>query len=140
MGETTDQIEAHIENTREELGSNLHELERKVKSVTDWRQHYRTRPMTLIGVAFGAGVLLAAMSGKSRHHRYSQRRFSSDVGSSSMQSGGNRQNSKMMETVNNVKTALVGVGISRLKDFVGDLVPGFQEHYDRAQNTHAMQR
>jgi hypothetical protein len=33
MGETTDQIAAHIEDTREGLGSNLRELEQKVKSV-----------------------------------------------------------------------------------------------------------
>ena len=41
MGQTTHQIEAHIENTREDLGSDLHELERKVKDVTDWKQHFQ---------------------------------------------------------------------------------------------------
>ena len=51
MGQTTHQIEAHIEDTREDLGSNLHELELKVKSVTDWKQHFRTNPMTMLGVA-----------------------------------------------------------------------------------------
>jgi hypothetical protein len=35
MGQTTDQIEHHIEQTRETLGSNLQELEYKVKAVTD---------------------------------------------------------------------------------------------------------
>jgi ABC-type Zn2+ transport system substrate-binding protein/surface adhesin len=37
MGETKDQIENQIEDAREDLGSNLQELERKVKSVTDWK-------------------------------------------------------------------------------------------------------
>lgn len=56
MGKSTNQIEAHIENTRADLGSNLHELERKVKSVTDWREHFRSNPMTAVGVAFGGGT------------------------------------------------------------------------------------
>jgi Protein of unknown function (DUF3618) len=55
MGQTTNQIEAHIEDTREHLGSNLHELEQKVKSVTDWKQHFQTNPITMLGVAFGGG-------------------------------------------------------------------------------------
>ena len=47
MGETTDQIEAHIEQTRENLGANLEELEQKVRSVADWRQHFRLRQFTI---------------------------------------------------------------------------------------------
>ena len=66
MGQTTNQIEAHIDNVREDLGSNIYELERKVKSVTDWRQHFNTSPITMLGVAFGGGVLAAAMLGGRR--------------------------------------------------------------------------
>ena len=76
MGQTTSEIEAHIEHTREDLGSNLHELERKVKSVTDWKQQFQTKPMTMLGVAFGGGVLLATMLG-GRKHRRGERSFSS---------------------------------------------------------------
>ena len=63
MGEATNEIEAHIENTRANLGSNLQELEKKVKSVTDWKQHFQNSPMTMVGVAFGGGILLATMLG-----------------------------------------------------------------------------
>ena len=49
MGQTTNQIESHIERTRDDLGANLHELEQKVKEVADWRHHFRNHPMTLIG-------------------------------------------------------------------------------------------
>ena len=56
MGQATSEIEAHIAETRTDLGSNLQELEQKVKSVTDWKQHFQKNPMTLLGVAFG-GVL-----------------------------------------------------------------------------------
>jgi hypothetical protein len=60
---------------RDNLGSNLNELERKVKSVTDWRQHFQSSPMTMIGVAFGGGILLATMMG-GRRSRRSERSYS----------------------------------------------------------------
>jgi len=64
MDQTTDQIEAHIETTRENLGANLQELEHKVKSVTDWRRQFRENPMRMLGVAFGGGILLAFLLGR----------------------------------------------------------------------------
>jgi len=133
MGETTNQIENHIEDTREDLGSNLQELERKVKSVTDWKHYYEKSPMTMIGVAFGAGVLLAAMGGK-KHYR-SKRRFASSQ-SHDLSSGMHREKNKVMETWDNIKGALLGVAATRVKDYVGDIVPDFHEHYDRAQQEH----
>jgi hypothetical protein len=69
MGQTTHQIEAHIEDTRKDLGSNLRELERKVRSVTDWKQHFQSNPMTMLGVAFGGGLLLATMLGGRKRER-----------------------------------------------------------------------
>jgi ElaB/YqjD/DUF883 family membrane-anchored ribosome-binding protein len=62
MGETASQIENHIEETREDLGSNLHELEERVKLATDWRSHFRNNPWLLLGLAFGGGLLLARIS------------------------------------------------------------------------------
>ena len=64
MDQTTDQIEAHIETTRENLGANLQELEHKVKSVTDWRRQFRENPMRMLGMAFGGGILLAFLLGR----------------------------------------------------------------------------
>ena len=66
MGEATSQIEAHIEQTRAELGSNLHELEQKVKSVTDWRQQFERNPMLMLGLALAGGFLLANILGRRR--------------------------------------------------------------------------
>jgi ElaB/YqjD/DUF883 family membrane-anchored ribosome-binding protein len=61
MGETTDQIEAHIEMTRQQLHSNFRELAQRVKAATDWRRQVRNHPMILIAASFAAGVLLAAL-------------------------------------------------------------------------------
>ena len=133
MGETKNQIENQIEDAREDLGSNLQELERKVKSVTDWKHYYAKSPMTMIGVAFGAGVLLAAMSGKKSHRP--RRRFvnSRNLDSHDLMSGVEHQKTKAMEAWENIKGALVGVAAAQVKDYVGEIVPGFRDHYDRAQ-------
>ena len=61
MGETTDQIEAHIEMTRQHLHANFRELAQRLKAATDWRRQVRNHPMTLIAASFAAGVLLAAL-------------------------------------------------------------------------------
>jgi len=126
MGSTTNQITSHIENTREDLGSNIRELEDKVKSVTDWRRQFDKNPMTMIGVAFGGGILLGAMMHGRKHNRYSSRRLSGGM------SMGYDRDSKMRQTWGGIKGALLGVATTRVKDFIGDLVPGFQEHYDQA--------
>jgi hypothetical protein len=62
VGRTTEQIENHIANQREDLKSNLAELENKVKAVTDWRQHFHNHPAALVAAAFGAGIILAALT------------------------------------------------------------------------------
>ena len=63
MGETTGQIEAHIADTRQDLGSNLYELEQRVKSVTDWKQHFRNNPMTREEVVEKARDLMTPVLG-----------------------------------------------------------------------------
>jgi hypothetical protein len=129
MGETTNQIESYIETKREDLGSNLAELENKVRSITDWREQFRSNPMTTVGVAFGGGVLLASMlGGKSRHR--SGRHFSDTaVPHSDM----DQQTNKAMETWDNIKGALIGVAAARFKDFVGEVVPGFHEQFRKRE-------
>ena len=125
MGQTTDQIERHIEDTRGALGSNLQELEHKVKSVTDWKQHFQNNPMTMLGAAFGGGILLATMLGTKHESRRSI--------DSASHAGTDLQKNKAMETWDNIKGALIGVAATRFKDFVGEVVPGFQEHFQQTE-------
>ena len=63
MGQTTDQIERRIEHTREDLKSNLRELEARVKSATDWRRYFREHTGAMIAAAVGGGMLLSTMLG-----------------------------------------------------------------------------
>ena len=60
-GETLEQIEQHIDATRTQLGANLNELETQLRNVVDWRVQFDSRPWTLLGLAFGAGLLLSSM-------------------------------------------------------------------------------
>ncbi len=133
MDKSTNQIEAHIENTRANLGSNLYELERKVKSVTDWREHFRSNPMTGIGVAFGGGILLATMLGGRKSGRSATRAFSSQQAGTEPHAGVDHQKHKALETWDNIKGALIGVAATRFKEFIGEVVPGFQEQFQRTE-------
>lgn len=130
MGERTNQIEAHIESTRDKLGSNLNELQQKVKSITDWRQHFQSNPMTMIGVAFGGGILLATMMAGRRSRRSDRSYFSQP---SEPHAGADHQKHQAMETWDNIKGALIGVAATRFKDFVGEVVPGFHEQFHRTE-------
>src|SRR5258708_11244913 len=74
MGETPDQIERHIYEKRNELGENIHELQQKVKTAVDWRAQFDRRPMTMMGLAFGGGLLLSILfPGGHRSHPSSSR-------------------------------------------------------------------
>jgi hypothetical protein len=52
------------------------------------------------------------------------RRFADDPGSARAQ---------VTELWNNFKGALIGVASSRLKDYLDEFIPGFDEHYRRAE-------
>ena len=128
MDETAYQIEEHIDRTRERLGSNLRELEDKVEAATDWREHFRERPNLFLGAAFVGGALVAATlrSGPPGRHRADDqvRHAAGSDGSARAQASA---------LWNNVQAALIGVASARLKDYIGELVPGFDEHYRRVE-------
>lgn len=141
MGETTRQIATHIENAREDLGSNLQELEQKVKSVTDWRQQFRNNPMMMVGLAFGGGVLLATMTGGRRNRLAGMSSPSTMPALTSESRSGviashriaNREMERVLETWEHIKGALVGVAASRLKSFLGESIPGFEEQLRKTE-------
>lgn len=60
MDAQSEQIIKEIQEKRQRLGENLTELENKVREATDWRTYYYKNPFLMIGVAAGAGLLLAS--------------------------------------------------------------------------------
>jgi hypothetical protein len=128
MGSTSDEIEHHIESTREDLRSNLNELEGRVKSVADWRQHYRNNPGVALSIAFGAGLLLAGLLGGSRvrgngYHAPAPLRAAS---------GGH-----ILRAWDNIQSALVGIAASRLAEGLARAVANLAEHFAGQGTPHA---
>jgi len=138
MDETVDQIEAHIDLTRQRLGSNLEELERRVDAATDWREQFRARPYMALGVAFAGGVAIAT----ALRHRPSGQRFSPsrEAAVRAPSPGRNDAREQALEGWNTMKGALIGVATTRVKDYIGELIPGFQEHFQRAEQRMATSR
>ena len=128
MDETANQIEAHIDRTRDRLGSNLRELEERVEAATDWREHFRERPHVFLGAAFIGGVVLASTL-KSK----SAGRPLSAVAVNPAVNGHGSAQRQALELWNNVQGALLGLATARIKDYIGELVPGFDDHYRRAE-------
>ena len=141
MDERSYEIAKKIEKTKDELGENLHELENKVKDATDWRKQFQKSPLTMIGIAFGGGILLSrVLSSSSRSHR---RVSSSDIWDArterthalrpSAQSG----ISKAAEMLDNMKGALVGVAAAKVQQFLRSAVPGFHDEYSKTEHRKA---
>jgi hypothetical protein len=64
MGKAADEIATVIDQTREDLKSNLEELETRVKAAADWREHFRKHSGPMVVAAMVGGALLSAMLGK----------------------------------------------------------------------------
>jgi len=130
MGETTSQIENHIENKREDLHSNLKELEGKVKSATDWRRYYRQYPGTMVAAAFGGGLLISAMVGKGGRTAGSASASALSRAGRHARGGGRHE---ILDAFDTIKTALVGVAATKFKGMLGEVVPGFADHVARTE-------
>ena len=131
MDETVDQIEAHIDQTRQRLGSNLQELERRVDVATDWREQFRARPYVALGLAFAGGVAMATVvRHRSPGHSFSPSRRAT---SATPSRHGTDAREQALEAWDTIKGALIGVATTRVKDYVAELIPGFEEHLQRAE-------
>ena len=136
MDEAARKIEAQIDRTRERLGSNLRELEDRIDAATDWREQFRARPHLFLGGAIAGGALLAAVlrptapphafDSSEDHHR----------SLSSVSRNGIEAREQALELWNNIKGALVGVAAMRITAYISELVPGFDEHFQRATQRH----
>jgi hypothetical protein len=124
VDQTVDQIEAEIGRTRARLGSNVRELEQKVDAATDWQAQFRARPYTLLGAACLGGLLLGATLRSRGPRGHSALRATSAMGAGETRRG--------FDLWDDVATALMGVASAKVRDYIAELVPDFDEHYARA--------
>jgi hypothetical protein len=130
MGETSNQIERQIQAERGQLGQNLNELELKVQEVTDWRAQFQKRPMLMMGVAVGSGLLLASLTGRRSRSRRHSAEESSDTGPTHRRAT-DQQKYKALETFDTIKGAVIGVAANTFQDFLGQIIPGFKEQFQK---------
>jgi hypothetical protein len=116
MGEKTDRIERYIQQQRRDCQDNVIELKQKVRRSVDWRSHVEERPLTMVGIAFGGGVLLSTLLGAGGRSRFQE------------PSPDDRPSRWEI-----LRAALIAVAASELKGFVDELLPGFQEEYRKAE-------
>jgi hypothetical protein len=125
MVERSDQIEKHIASTRSELGSNLQELEDKVKQAADWRTYFDRNPMMLMGLALGGGVLLGTMTGSNGGAAQEPPKAGSPFAG--------RSNAPVADTWYTLKGALIGLAGSKVRTLLDEVLPGFDEQYRRME-------
>jgi len=110
----------------------------------DWRAQFKKNPMTMIGAAFGGGVLLSTLIGGHHHSRSGKGRWehgttrASDYRDSSGQehdrsSGASYQKQKALDIWDNIKGALIGVAATKFRTFLDEAVPGFAEQYRKTE-------
>jgi hypothetical protein len=67
MVERSDQIKEHLDRTRDDLQKNVNELQDRVKGAFDWRTQFEERPLLMLGLALGGGMLAAALLTRRRY-------------------------------------------------------------------------
>jgi hypothetical protein len=71
-------------------------------------------------------MLAVSLRGRSARPRYSS--------SSEPHVGTAAQKYHALRTWDNIKGALIGVAAARVKDYVGELIPGFREQLERTEH------
>ncbi len=139
MGQTTDQIERCIEEQRAQLGENIDELQQRVKDTFDWRAQFDQRPIAMLGIAVGGGLLLSAMIGgrrsRSRDRGHWPNIAESDNGARPSSENGVQAShlSKASESWCDIKSALLGVAASQLGAALDSVIPGFSTQYHKVR-------
>ena len=140
MDEMT-RIEETIHTERRNLDRNLTELAEQVRSMADWRTHYRNHTLAAVGVAAGAGVvvgMLTAGSTRASSERAESARDSRERGGRAMSAFAHldprgRAGSRIGNAWDDILDALVGVASSAAIRFVSQHVAGFEEELTNSQ-------
>ncbi|MBI2816054.1 MAG: hypothetical protein HYX72_03855 [Acidobacteria bacterium] len=126
MGEMSSQIQGHIEQQRNELDRNVSDLQNRISRTFDWRVQMQERPITMMGIAFAGGALLGAVVSGQKVGGYASRAWREEPGPATL-----RERQRANDAWDRVKASLIGVGVSLVKQFFEQSIPGFREQYRR---------
>ncbi len=130
MGETISQIERDLEAERHDLGRNLDELETKARQMTDWKRYYRNHPGQLLGAALATGVVLGIVAG-GKSSSTPQRQPFGVVPDNGSPRARHRALVRLENDWQHISDALMGVASAKVVEFVGKLIPGFNDQIHR---------
>jgi hypothetical protein len=139
MDRVTEQIEQRIDHERARLRSNLEELEDRVRSVTDWRRHYRGNPALWMGIAFGGGLLLSIVA-RSSAEPMPEPRYPPEAslgGAPLMASHPDHRRREISRAWRTIESALIGLAAAKLKQTLAQVLPGFREQLARHEGNGA---
>jgi hypothetical protein len=142
VGETTNQIAWEIAQKRSELSDNLIELKQKAKAAVDWRSQVEARPVAMLVVAFGGGIVLSALFSALRGpaKSYAERPSGKDVEYDSPAPRTSAQSPGKLATATRknldaLGAALLGLVATRTTSALDGILPGFQSEFERAKNS-----
>ncbi len=135
MDRASDRIEQDIDHERELLRSNLEALEDRVRSVVDWRRHFRSNPALWVGCAFGGGLLLALARSRRLDRAPPFVTGREPEGAPGYREHRRREISRAWRTI---ESALIGMAAAKLKDTLGEVLPGFREQLARREREHTV--
>jgi hypothetical protein len=136
MGENASQIEREIIAERAALGRNLDVLETKARNFTDWRNHYRNRPGTVLGAAVGVGVVLGALSHGRGHKSFGYVSYAHppeprEPRKPLAERFRGPKARRLFESWGHLTDALLAVATAKAVDVVSDYLPGLSDEYRR---------
>ena len=136
MDRATDRIEQQIDREREVLRSNLEELEDRVRSVIDWRRHFRSNPAFWVGCDFGGGLLMALASSRPRSPSRPLPLRPPVEGYEAAPDHATHRRREISRAWRAIESALIGVAAARLKETLGQVLPGFREQLARREGSY----
>jgi hypothetical protein len=121
MAETANEIRDQIEDTRAQIGNTLAELEHKVSP----RRIVDDHPLALLGAAFGAGLILSAVTRRGRSDAHATE-------DPDMRPGRMRRTASgaVGGLANAIMTAAVGTFVSRVATVLEDGLSNAEPDYD----------
>jgi hypothetical protein len=143
MAQEPAEIKARIKAEGDGLKENFEEIQNRVKEALDWKIWYRNNTALALGGAAAGGLVLSLLlhRGSSARREFIDMDFDEmDVDEEGSLAPGSRRPqsepksaSRLHQLADNTMSAVLGLAADKFQDFMGEALPGFREHYAKAQ-------
>ena len=145
MVQEADKIKHRIEMERGMLERDLHEIERRVHKAMSWREWFDRNPAGVLGAAAVGGFVLSMLiprpSGTPVTPHLDESEPAAGAAAGRRQLLPSRQRSvrfnRMADVLDTTFAALLGVGSRKVREFIGGVVPNFEDEYHKAETDRA---